>query len=105
MSLGVELHKWKVQSNSDSPNRIHVGRFRDAEFEQKMAEVLCVYREVQVLNRAAAKSRKAIQRVAIVSYDETPGIQAIAPQHPICRPSPASTRPWRGITSTNVTSI
>src|SRR6267142_7011581 len=42
---------------------------RDAEFEQKMAEVLCVYREVQVLKKAAAKSRKAIKRVAIVSYD------------------------------------
>src|SRR5712675_2149210 len=51
---------------------------RDAEFEQKMAEVLCVYREVQVLKKAAAKSRKAIKRVAIVSYDEKPGIQAIA---------------------------
>src|ERR1700693_255168 len=31
---------------------------RDAEFEQKMAEVLCVYREVQVLKKAAAKPRK-----------------------------------------------
>jgi hypothetical protein len=51
---------------------------RDAEFEQKMAEVLCVYREVQVLKRAAAKSRKAIKRVAIISCDEKPGIQAIA---------------------------
>src|SRR5512133_820970 len=52
---------------------------RDAEFEQKMAEVLCVYREVQVLKckKAAAKSRKAIKRVAIVSYDEKPGIQAL----------------------------
>src|SRR5258708_31689271 len=29
---------------------------RDAEFEQKMAEVLCVYREVQVLKKAAAKA-------------------------------------------------
>ena len=47
---------------------------RDAEFEQKMAEVLCVYREVQILKRAAAKSRKAIKRVAIVSYDEKPGM-------------------------------
>src|ERR1700730_14229126 len=28
---------------------------RDAEFEQKMAEVLCVYREVQILKKAAAK--------------------------------------------------
>ena len=31
---------------------------RDAEFEQKMAEVLCVYREVQVLKKAAAKAEK-----------------------------------------------
>jgi transposase len=30
---------------------------RDAEFEQKMAEVLCVYREVQVLKKAAARAR------------------------------------------------
>src|SRR5258707_4219921 len=43
-----------------------------------MAEVLCVYREVRVLKKAAAKSRKAIKRVTIVSYDEKPGIQAIA---------------------------
>src|SRR5713226_5547361 len=55
---------------------------RDAEFEQKMAQVLCVYREVEVLKRAAAKSRKAIKRVAIVSYDEKPGIQAIATTAP-----------------------
>lgn len=51
---------------------------RDAEFERKMAEVLCVYREVQVLKKAAARSNKSGKRVAIVSYDEKPGIQAIA---------------------------
>src|ERR1700734_2792578 len=56
--------------------RYHLER-RDADFEQRMAQVLCVYREVQVLKKAAAKSRKAIKRVAIVSYDEKPGIQAI----------------------------
>src|ERR1700759_1849490 len=61
---------------------------RDAEFEQKMAEVLCVYREVQVLKRAAAKSHKAIKRVAIVSYDEKPGIQAIATTAPDLPPKP-----------------
>src|SRR5207253_8217502 len=43
---------------------------RDAEFEQKMAEVLCVYREVQVLKKAAAKSNRRDKPVAIVSYDE-----------------------------------
>ncbi|WP_198024839.1 helix-turn-helix domain-containing protein [Bradyrhizobium sp. Cp5.3] len=31
---------------------------RDAEFEQKMAEVLCVYREVEVLKKAAARSKE-----------------------------------------------
>src|ERR1700675_4523379 len=61
---------------------------RDAEFEQKMAEVLCVYREVQVLKKAAAKARKAIKRVAIVSYDEKPGIQAIATTAPDLPPKP-----------------
>src|SRR6202050_4878013 len=61
---------------------------RDAEFEQKMAEVLCVYREVQVLKKAAAKSRKDINRLAIVSYDEKPGIQAIATTAPDLPPKP-----------------
>src|ERR1700758_4418982 len=55
---------------------------RDAEFEQKTAEVLCVYREVQVLKTAAAKSKKSKKPVAIVSYDEKPGIQAIATTAP-----------------------
>lgn len=31
---------------------------RDAEFEQKMAEVLCVYREVEVLKKASAKRKR-----------------------------------------------
>ena len=53
-----------------------------------MAEVLCVYREVQVLKRAAAKSSNAIKRVAIVSYDEKPGIQAIATTAPDLPPKP-----------------
>ena len=60
---------------------------RDAEFEQKMAEVLCVYREVQVLKKAA-KCRNAHKAVAIVSYDEKPGIQAIATTAPDLPPKP-----------------
>src|SRR5881398_231216 len=61
---------------------------RDAEFEQKMAEVLCVYREVQVLKRAAAKSKTSRPPVAIISYDEKPGIQAIATTAPDLPPKP-----------------
>src|SRR4030081_1139001 len=77
--------------------RYHLER-RDAEFEQKMAEVLCVYREVQVLKKAAAKtknkakknSEKPRKRVAIVSYDEKPGIQAIATTSPDLPPVPGT---------------
>src|SRR3979411_2924101 len=63
---------------------------RDAEFEQKMAEVLCVYREVQILKKAAAKSKKSGKRVAIVSYDEKPGIQALATTAPDLPPVPGT---------------
>ena len=61
---------------------------RDAEFEPKMAEVLCVYREVQVPEKAAAKAEKSKKPVAIVSYDEKPGIQAIATTAPDLPPVP-----------------
>ena len=60
---------------------------RDAEFEQKMAEVLCVYREVRVLKKAA-NCKKPRKSVAIVSYDEKPGIQAIATTAPDLPPKP-----------------
>ena len=39
-------------------------------FEAKMAEVLCVYREVAIIKQ----SEGAPANVAIVSYDEKPGI-------------------------------
>jgi transposase len=61
---------------------------RDAEFEQKMAEVLCVYREVEVLKKAFARSKRRGKPVAIVSYDEKPGIQAIATTTPDLPPEP-----------------
>src|SRR5205814_2045885 len=61
---------------------------RDAEFEKKMAQVLCVYREVAILKEAAAASKEAGSPVAIVSYDEKPGIQAIANTGPDLPPKP-----------------
>src|ERR1700752_5133700 len=69
---------------------------RDAEFERKMADVLCVYREVQVLKKASAKetkkktSKTSRKPVAIVSYDEKPGIQAIATTSPDLPPVPGT---------------
>ena len=56
---------------------------RDPEFRQKMTEVLCVYREVKLIKAAAAAAKhKPSDAVAIVSYDEKPGIQAIATTAP-----------------------
>ena len=61
---------------------------RDAEFEQKMAEVLCVYREVAVLKEAAVAQKEQDKPVVVVSYDEKPGIQAIATTGPDLPPKP-----------------
>jgi transposase len=73
------------------PHKVHYYlERRDAEFEQKMAEVLCVYREVQVLKKAAVKPKKPGKSVAIVSYDEKPGIQAIATTAPDLPPVPGA---------------
>jgi transposase len=62
---------------------------RDPQFKQKMAEVLCVYREVRLIKkRAAAAKQHPSDAVAIVSYDEKPGIQAIATTAPDLPPEP-----------------
>jgi transposase len=61
---------------------------RDPEFKQKMAQVLCVYRQVKVLKRAKGGSQK--KKVAIISYDEKPGIQAIASTAPDLPPKPGA---------------
>jgi len=59
---------------------------RDAAFETKMADVLCVYREVAILR----ESEGAETNVAIISYDEKPGIQAIGNTAPDLPPQPGS---------------
>jgi transposase len=61
---------------------------RDPEFKQKMAEVLCVYREVKLIKETAAAQQEPSDAVAIVSYDEKPGIQAIATTAPDLPPEP-----------------
>jgi transposase len=62
---------------------------RDPEFAEKMAEVLCVYRQVKILKKAAASSKKKpSDPVAVISYDEKPGIQALATTAPDLPPKP-----------------
>jgi transposase len=62
---------------------------RDPDFAAKMAEVLCVYRKVKILRKvAAAAKNKPKEKVAVISYDEKPGIQAIATTGPDLPPEP-----------------
>ena len=56
---------------------------RDPAFAEKMAEVLCVYREVALLREADGP-----QNIAILSYDEKPGIQALGTTSPDLPPVP-----------------
>src|SRR6266540_1504472 len=56
---------------------------RDPEFAEKMADVLCVYRKVKLLKKdATAAKKKPNDAVAVISYDEKPGIQAVATTAP-----------------------
>jgi transposase len=62
---------------------------RDPEFEPKMAEILCVYREVAVLREDAACAVAGLDgSQVIISYDEKPGIQAIGTTAPDRPPLP-----------------
>ncbi len=58
---------------------------RDPDFEARMAQVLYVYKEVQMWRDKAGDGAKDI---ATVSYDEKPGIQAISNTAPDIAPVP-----------------
>lgn len=57
---------------------------RDAEFEVKMKQVLHVYRQVELWHQAGAPA----ELTAVLSYDEKPGIQALANTAPDLAPVP-----------------
>ncbi len=62
---------------------------RDVEFDRKMAEVLCVYKQVEVLRQSGSQDL-----VAVLSYDEKPGIQAIGNTAPDLPPAPGQHAQW-----------
>jgi len=57
---------------------------KDPEFDEKMANVLCVYKEIAMINRGEVSSKKT----TTLSYDEKPGIQAIRNIAPQLQPVP-----------------
>ena len=64
---------------------------RDPEFERKMAQVLCVYREVEILK---SKTDEKAPLKAILSYDEKPGVQAIETTSQDLPPVPGTHVGW-----------
>ena len=48
---------------------------RDPEFDEKMAQVLFIYKQVQIIQEQESPSEAPL--TAYISYDEKPGIQAI----------------------------
>jgi len=59
---------------------------RDPEFEQKMIDILCVYKEINIQNQASEPGD--IPSVITVSVDEKPGVQAIKNIAPDLMPEP-----------------
>jgi len=83
-----KLHKILTQAEV-RPHKVryYVER-RDPDFEQKMAAVLHVYKEVEILNEGLLQGKIKDPGIVTVSYDEKPGIQAIAPSSPDRPPVP-----------------
>ena len=78
---------------------------RDPDFAEKMAEVLCVYREVQILKQAAAAAKKQAETRR---WRSSPMMRSRAsrrsqPPPPTCRPRPACIRASRGSLNINAT--
>lgn len=61
---------------------------RDPEFEQKMAAVLHVYKEVEIINQGLVTGAIRGPGTVTVSYDEKPGIQALGVTTPDRPPVP-----------------
>ena len=79
----------KVLTRSEvKPHKIqyYLGR-RDLEFDLKMVQALLTYKEVEMIRTSDPKAKEA-PYVAVLSYDEGPGIQAIQNVAPDLPPVP-----------------
>src|SRR5215469_15195372 len=74
---------------------------RDAEFELKMAQVLHIYKEVEIVNEYLRGQVGRSLPVVTISYDEKPGIQALAvttpDRPPVVQRHPAHLRDYEYI--------
>jgi len=74
-----------LRANAVQPHKIHYYlERRDPRFETKMNQVLHVYKQVEIWHQAGCPS----ELTAVLSYDEKPGIQALANTAPDLPPVP-----------------
>jgi len=83
-----KLHRILTQAEV-RPHKIryYVER-RDPEFDRKMIEVLHVYKDVEIVNAGLLEGTLKEPSTVTISYDEKPGIQALAPTTPDRSPAP-----------------
>lgn len=89
LSKAVKATVWRIlDAHELKPHRVrnHLER-RDVEFERKMAEVLMVYRDVN-LYRADAVHDARPTPIYTVSVDENPGVQGLGVTAPDLAPVP-----------------
>ena len=83
-----KLHRIQTQGEV-LPHRVryYVER-RDPEFDRKMIEVLHVYNDVAIVNAGLVEGTLKEPSTVTISYDEKPGIQALARTAPDRPPAP-----------------
>ena len=83
-----KLHRIWTQGEVQPPKiRYYVER-RDPEFARKMIEVLHVYKDVEIVNAGLLEGTLQEPSTVTLSYDEKPGIQALATTTPDRSPAP-----------------
>ena len=83
-----KLHKILTEAKLH-PHKIRYSvERRDPDFEPKMAAVLHVYQEVEIINEGLLRGTLRQAPMITVSYDEKPGLQALAPTSPDRPPVP-----------------
>ena len=84
---------WRIlEANELKPHRVrYYLERRDAQFERKMAEVLMVYRDVNLYRADAVHDRRTAP-IYTVSVDEKPGVQALGTTAPDLPPVPGKHR-------------
>ena len=88
LSKAVKATVYRILEESNiKPHRItYYLEKRDEQFEEKMEEILCVYKEVNIQNESLAEGAEL--EIITLSVDEKPGIQAIKNIAPDLPPKP-----------------